>query len=306
MMSWEQLMEHANEIQSKAVMHAVNHHETDPEYARNGVDGYYQNVPDLFRPFADMPDPARYQPMIDDLRTVLKGLSNGDNNGDPIDVKDTYLANPAMTKIATAGDYLDDWTGTAALAFKQRFLDPFPAVARNQFILVAVLKAGLEAHQSMWHSARADIDNVAHTTIDALDNTGGWSDKNQWNFTFTVLASVAAVATVPLDAATEGMTIPLTVTAIGAAAQVVATTPPSELPDKNSGETAIQITNSMKAAMDRIVNEIHTTESKIASALTAMNQMASANNAYFVAPRPALANLHGSAETGSAGLGDHG
>lgn len=234
-MSWEQLMEHANEIQSKAVMHAVNHHETDPEYARNGVDGYYQNVPDLFRPFADMPDPARYQPMIDDLRTVLKGLSNGDNNGDPIDVKDTYLANPAMTKIATAGDYLDDWTGTAALAFKQKFLDPFPAVARNQFILVAVLKAGLEAHQSMWHSARADIDNVAHTTIDALDNTGGWSDKNQWNFTFTVLASVAAVATVPLDAATEGLTVPLTVTAIGAAAQVVATTPPSELPDKNSG-----------------------------------------------------------------------
>jgi len=107
---------------------------------------------------------------------------------------------------------LDDWTGTAALAFKQKFLDPFPAVARNQFILVAVLKAGLEAHQSMWHSARADIDNVAHTTIDALDNTGGWSDKNQWNFTFTVLASVARPSRrFRWDAATEGLTIPLTV-----------------------------------------------------------------------------------------------
>jgi hypothetical protein len=228
-----------------------------------------------------MPDPAAYQPMIEDLATVLKGLSSGDNNGDPIDVKDTYLANPAMTKITTAGEYLDDWTGQAAMAFKQNFLDPFPALSRNQFILIAVLKAGLEAHQAMWESARTDIENVANTTIDALDNTGGWSDKNQWNFTFTVLASVAAVASVPLAAATEGLTAPLTVTAIGAAAQVAATTPPPELPDKNSGETAIQITNSMKTAMDKIVSDIHATESKIASALTAMNQMVSANKTYM-------------------------
>jgi hypothetical protein len=304
-MTWEQLMEHAVVIQQKAILHAVQHHEADPEYGRNGVEGYYQNVPDLFRPFADMPDPAAYQPMIDSLRSVLNGLSNGDNNGDPIDTKDTYLANPALTKITTAGDYLDDWTGKAALAFKQKFLDPFPSVCRNQFILVAVLKAGLEAHQAVWHSARTDIDNVAHTTIDALDNTGGWSDKNQWNFTFTVLSSVAAVATVPLDVASDGLTTPLTVTAIGAASQVAAAAPPSELPDQNSGETAIQITNSMKAAMDRIVKDIHTTELKIASALAEMNQMVAANKAYFVAPRPTLASLHGSAETSAAGLGDH-
>jgi hypothetical protein len=243
--------------------------------------------------------------MVDDLRTVLNGLSNGDNNSDPIDVRETYLANPTMTKITTAGDYLDDWTGKAAMAFKQKFLDPFPALCRNQFILLAVLKAGLEAHQAMWRNGRTDIDNVAHTTIDALDNTGGWSDKNQWNFTFTVLSSVAAVATVPLDAATDGLTTPLTVTAIGAATQVAAAAPPPELPDQSSGETAIQITNSMKAAMDRIVNDIHTTESKIASALAEMNQTVVANKAYFVARRPAIADIHGSAETSSAGLGDH-
>ena len=100
-MSWEQLMELANDIQSKAVMHAVNNHEDDPEYARDGVDGYYANLPDLFKPFANMPDPAAYQPMIEDLRTVLKKLSNGDNNSDPIDhVNNIYLANPAMAKIS--------------------------------------------------------------------------------------------------------------------------------------------------------------------------------------------------------------
>lgn len=307
-MSWEQLMELANDIQSKAVMHAFNNQEDDPEYARNGIDGYYANLPGLFTPFAGMPDPAAYQPMIEDLRTALKKLSNGDNNSDPIDhVDNIYLANPTMTKIATASDYLDEWTGQAATAFKQNFLDPFPALCRNQFILVAVLKAGLEAHQAMWQSARNDIENVAKTTADALDNAGsGWSDKNDWTFTFTVLASVAAVAAVALTPLTDGATGPLAVTAVGAAAQVAAAAPPPELPDKNSGETAIQITNSMKAAMNKIVNDIHATESKIASALSTVNGMVSSNKAYFVAPRPGLADVHGGAETSSSGLGTAG
>ena len=301
-------MELANEIQSKAVMHAFNNQEDDPAYARDGIDGYYANLPQLFTPFADMPDPAAYQPMIEDLRTVLKKLSNGDDNSDPIDhVDNIYLANPAMSKIATASDYLGEWTGQAATAFKQNFLDPFPAVCRNQFIVVAVLKAGLEAHQSMWQSARNDIENVAKTTADALDNAGsGWSDKNDWTFTFTVLASVTAVAAVALTPVTDGLTAPLAVTTVGAASQVAAAAPPPEIPDKNSGETAIQITNAMKAAMDKIVNDIHTVERKIASALNTVTGTVSGNNGYFVAPRPRLADVHGSAETGASGLGTAG
>jgi hypothetical protein len=172
-MTFDQLMEHANEIQSKATKHALDNHEQDPEYARNGVDGYFAAIPDLFKPFSELPDPGRYQPLIDDLKVVLHGLSNGDDNGDPIDAKDVYPANPTLTKMTTAGDYLEDWTGRAAMLFKQKFLDTFPAVCRNQFILVAVLKSALEAHQAMWASARKDIDDVAHNTSDALDNTGG-------------------------------------------------------------------------------------------------------------------------------------
>jgi hypothetical protein len=305
-MSFDQLMEHASDIQFKATNHAVRNHEQDPEYARSGVDGYFADVPNLFKPFSGLPDPGGYQPLIDDLKVILHGLSNGEDNNDPIDAKDVYPANPTLTKMTTAGGYLDDWTGRAALLFKQNFLDPFPAVCRNQFILVAVLKSALEAHQAMWASARSDIDDVAHNTSDALDNSGSWSDKNAWNFTFTVAASVASVGAAVLVPETFGESASLTVTAVGAAAQVAATTPPAGLPEKQSGETAIQITNSMRSAMDRIVTEIHGAEAKISSALDRMAQVATSNDGYFVAARPALADTHGTAETGSGGLGQHG
>jgi hypothetical protein len=305
-MSFDQLMEHASDIQFQATKHALDNHETDPEYAPHGVDGYYANVPDLFKPFSQMPDPAKYQPLINDLKSVLQGLSNGDDNGDPIDTKDTYFANPTLTKMTTAGDYLDDWTGRAALAFKQKFIDPFPALSRNQFILVAVLKSALEAHQEMWANARKDIDNLAHDTGDALDNNnGGWCDANSWNVTFTVLSSVAAVGSVALDVGTFGAATPLTLTAVGAAAQVAAVTPPGPVQEKKSGHTAIQITNAMKSGMHTIVDQIHSVEAKISSALKTTNAVVTDHGSYFVAARPALADTHGAAETGSTGLGDH-
>jgi hypothetical protein len=94
----------------------------------------------LFKPYSQIPDPAKYQPMIDDLSAVMHDLSSGRTNEDPID-KDPYLANPTLDKMHTASDYLEDWTGQAAMLFKQKFLDPFPSIATNQFIVTSILKA---------------------------------------------------------------------------------------------------------------------------------------------------------------------
>jgi hypothetical protein len=73
-MSFAQLMDHASEIRYLAMKHALDHGEAEPEYARNGVDGYYENlIEPLFKPFSQIPDPAGYQPMIDDLSGVMRG-----------------------------------------------------------------------------------------------------------------------------------------------------------------------------------------------------------------------------------------
>lgn len=303
-MSFEQLMEHASQIKFLATKHALDNKEAEPEYARNGVDGYYQQlVEPLFKPFSKMPDPAKYQPMIDDLSAVMHGLSSGRTNEDPID-KDPYLANPTLDKMHTASDYLEDWTGQAAMTFKQKFLDPFPSISTNQFILTSILKAALEAHQAMWESARGDIDKIAHATMDAFDNK--CCDKNTWNVSFTVLSSIGAVGAAILTVATDGAAAPLALQVIGAAAQVGATLPPDSLsePPKGGGETALQITNSMKAAVDQLTKVVQKAESEITERIKKITALVNDNNSYFVAARPALAGAAPGQITGSSGLGD--
>ncbi|MFL6126063.1 hypothetical protein [Actinophytocola sp.] len=302
-MSFDQLMEHASEIQYLATKHALDKNEAEPEYARNGVDGYYAElVAPLFKPFSQVPDPAGYQALIDDLSAAMHDLSSGRTDQDPID-KDPYLANPALDKIHTAGDNLQDWTGKAAMAFKAKFLDPFPSISTNQFILTAILKAALEAHKAMWESTRTDIDKIAHATMDAFDN--GCCDKNTWNVSFTVLSSIGAVGAAILTVATEGAAAPLALTVIGAAAQVGATLPPDSLsdPPKGGGERALQITNSMKAAIDQLTQVVQKAESEITSHVQAITELVHGNNAYFVSARPALAGMPKGDLTDDSGLG---
>jgi Holliday junction resolvase RusA-like endonuclease len=227
----------------------------------------------------------------------------------PINTGEIYLANPTLLKLHTAGDYLIDWTGRGARAFKQNFLDPFPAISRNQFILSAVLKAALEAHQSMWSAARTDIDNIAHATLDALENRKR-CDPNKWTVTFTVIASVAAVAAVPLAAPAAGAAVAagmgrvLTVTAVGASSQVIAAIPPKSKEVKYQGETTRQIVDQMRKAITDLTGAIHDKETMIQQALNVMNDRVSHNPAYFVAKRPVLADASPKNVTGPDYLGD--
>jgi hypothetical protein len=61
----------------------------------------------------------------------------------------------------------------------------------------------------------------------------------------------------------------------------------------------------MRGAMGKIVTQIHDAESRISSALITMEHVATSNDGCFVSARPALADLHGTTETGSGGLGQH-
>jgi hypothetical protein len=305
-MSFDQLMEHASQIQYLATKHALDNKEAEAEYARNGVDGYYaQVIPPLFKPFSQMPDPGHYQPLIDDLRTVLTGLSNGQNNNDVIDAKEFYPANPTLTKMTTASDYMEDWTGVAAMDFKQKFLDPFPAYARNQAIVTSMLKAGLEAHQTMWASARNDIDKIAHAAMDAFDNQG-CSNKNTWNVGFTVISSLAAVTATFL---TAGGAAAITATIIAATAQVAATTPPADVPDapkdaNGGGETALQMINTLKQAIESLTSVISKAEDRMVTGLGAVTGQINSRHDLFVAARPALADTPPGGVTGDDGLGE--
>ncbi|HEY9474548.1 MAG TPA: hypothetical protein VIS06_11955 [Mycobacteriales bacterium] len=291
-MSYEQLMQHAQEIRQKAIQKAIEHlggRRNSREYMsqkRPEIERTFADIPELFQPFAEMPTPVSFDPMINEMRQTLGVLSSGQEIKDPIDGT-IYPANIILDKLSGSESYIEDWTGRAAMAFKSGFVDPFPSIARNQFIIAAVLKSAMEANKEMWATTRGDIDQIAHKTIEALDRMDDCG-KNEWTITFTVVASIAAVAAVPV---TAGGSTALAITAIGAASQVAAAVGPDDPPSNPfSGESPESVVSQMRQAIHNLTQEIGNVERKISGSLQKTHELLSTNRPLFVSRRPELAS----------------
>jgi hypothetical protein len=305
-MSFEQLTQHAQEIQAKAIAASLDQHGVRPapepgrppinpmpleEEARVRITASFADVPALFEPFTMLPEPSSFDGMISDLRDALMKLSSGHMTADPV-TRDAFLANPVLTAIGASESYIELWTGGAADAFRTEFVNMFPATVVNQFITCAVLRGALEAYKAIWTSAREDIDKIAHDALNALDNMDHCG-QNTWTMTFTVIASVAAVAAVPITAGTSlgALAAATTVTAIGATSQVVAAhqvEPPKVTEFK--GETAEVVLDQVRRSVAETIGQIQQAEQQIAGAVERMRATMSQRRELFVSPRPKLAD----------------
>jgi len=222
------------------------------------------------------------------LAKAAEELSLGQDLKDPIN--DTiYGGNPALDKLSGSESYIEDWTGRAAMEFKSNFIDPFPTIVRNQFIIVAVLKSALEAQRQIWVRARNDIDKIAHDALEALDRMDDCG-KNEWTMTFTVVAAVASIAAVPLTGGASLTAAAVAITAVGAASQVAAAAAPDDPPTiQFGGESAEAVVGQLREAIAKLVEYIQQQESKISNALTNTHRLVAADRASFVSGRPALA-----------------
>ena len=302
-MSFEQLMQHARDIQQKAIEKSLEQHGVrraprpgQPALSpmpleaekRQQIEQSFSDIPGLFRPFSEMPIPASFDGMIDDLSHALRMLSAGQDPKDPINGT-IYTSNTNLDKLSGSESYVEHWTGRAAMEFKSNFIDPFPSVVRNQFIIAAVLKSALEAQREIWVKARNDIDKIAHDALEALDRMDDCG-KNEWTMTFTVVASVAAIAAVPLTGGASLTVAALAVTAVGAASQVAAAAAPDDPPKiQFSGETAEAVVSQLREAMSKLVELIGGQEAKISYALTNTHSLVTGGREGFVSKRPALA-----------------
>ncbi|MGH3389975.1 MAG: hypothetical protein ACRDOO_13985 [Actinomadura sp.] len=291
-MSYEQLMQHAEEIRLKAIAKALDRFgdQHDPRTGtiraqkRPALERAFADIPAIFQPWADMPAPASFDPMIDEMNDALRVISPGQDPKDPVSGVG-YTASPVLTKINGAVSYVEDWTGQAAMEFKAGFLDPFPAIVRNQFIVAAVLKGALDAYKGLWVNARSDIDQIAHKVIVALDGVNDRCDKNEWSITFTVVAAVASIAAVPLSGGAL-----YAVTAVGAGSSMAAGAPPKDAPTNEfSGESPEAVISSMGHGISKLAQEIGNAERTIANALQKTQGVLSADRKSFVSRRPALA-----------------
>ncbi|WP_031466798.1 hypothetical protein [Sciscionella sediminilitoris] len=305
-MSYDELAQHAQDIQKKAVekegmdQAKVNAQATGGYGAPmpvdyDKIDQKYAFVTKMFEPYTDLPDPASFDPLIEDLRKAMGDLSTGQQASNNELAKDVTFANPKLSKMTTAGSYLEGWNGAAAMSFKENFIDTFPPLANNQFTLLSTLKGALEAHQETWRRARADIDKIAHTTKDALDNAGGCG-KNEWGFALSVVSAVVAIASIPVS----GPAGAIVISAVGAAAS---TGSAAKAGIEASGDSAEEITKSMKEAIEKLTEDIKKNEKQIKEALDGITSAVSGNKALFVANRPKLAGMDDGQLTGDSGMG---
>jgi hypothetical protein len=305
-MSFEQLMQHAQEIQAKAIAASLDEHGVRPapapgrppinpmpleEEARARITASFADVPSLFEPFTMIPEPSAFDGMINDLRSAMLKLSSGHMPTDPV-TRDAFYANAALTEIDSSESYIELWTGGAADAFRTEFVNKFPATVVNQFIIGAVLRGALEAYKAIWTSAREDIDKIAHDALNALDNMDHCG-QNTWTMTFTVIASVAAVAAVPITAGTSlgALAAATTVTAVGATSQVVAAhqvEPPKVTEFK--GETAEAVLREVRRSVSETIGQIQQAEQQIAGVVEQMRATIAQRRELFVSPRPKLAD----------------
>jgi hypothetical protein len=276
----------------------------------------FVDVPAMYQPFLGMPDPASFAPLISNIEAAMASLSSEATHDDPIaGGGPIYTANPVLDQLPAAGDLIQTWTGEAAQAFKRGYIDPFPSLVRNQFLLISTLRSALQAEQAIWAAARRDIDQIAETTLKALDAMHGSCHQTSWTLAFDVVAAVVGVAlAIPSLGTSLGLTAVITLTAVGAGASVAADIPvEKQQPSgdlkiggkdvKIGGHEVNEVIQSMGQAIKQAITAVNQTEEYVAGRLRSMAGQVGGRNDLFVSPRPALRDMNGGNATNSGYLG---
>jgi hypothetical protein len=304
-MGFDQLMSKAEQIRRKAIEEATldlggrRHSRSYMSVKGPQIEAMFGDILALYEPFTRTPDPEAFKAPINDLKNALARLSMGRGESvDPISTNGRqYPASITLEKVNGAAADIIGWSGAAAQEFKTGYLDPFPAVVSNQFLLVCVLKAALEAEQAMWRETRKNIWDIADQTyarLEHMDDCG----KNEWQMTFTVVSSICAVAAVPLTSGASLAAAGLAITAVGATAQVVAAVEVEEPPKTTiEGESVDAVITSMREAITKQIRYIGETEARISQKLGSTNDSvyqaqrnSSPDQHFFCTRRPALAD----------------
>jgi hypothetical protein len=253
--TYELLMNHAEDMRRLAVEVAMAAVRGDP-LRRAGVEREFADVPDAFRGLTGFPEPGRFDALADGVTEVLRGLSTGDG-GDP-----AVPANPELARFGGTAAALRVWTGAAADRFRHGFLEPWPALVRNQFTAGVVLRSALRAQQDLWARARQDADAIAEQGLAAVAACADCT-RTEWTVTFTVVGSVAAVAAVPLGGVSA-----LVVGGVAGLAQVVAATGPAEPPQTSfSADDPVEVVDRVREAIGLLRGHVRQRREAVGAAL---------------------------------------
>lgn len=229
----------------------------------------------MFDPFLQLPDPQYYTPHIEQLRNAM-GCLQTSASSDPFDRTNPTgqlpIVQPALASLLAAGDAIPEWQGVAADNFRTNYLNKFITCVPNDYTLIAMVKATLEAHQATFQAAQHDILNIATDAQYAMSHYGTPAGSPV-AMVLTVVGAVTSVLTAPIGG--EVVIEPLTglaLWAVGASANLGAAftqsspTPPAPT-NAFSAQWAYQVIAKVQAALTSLSAQIDGNLAEIGTAL---------------------------------------
>jgi hypothetical protein len=240
----------------------------------------FQDLPALFAPYARLPEPDGFLPVIRQLDRAMRALYAPHPFDLPPPAAATIEPNPSLQVLAGAARELSGWTGRAAHAFRGEVVEPFPSVVRNQCLSVVLAKAVVEAVRALWTEARIVIDQLAEHAIRAVDTVDADCRRHEWDVHFTGFEAVHAT----LRALVPRMGFP-----VGSAAAVLPAGLPTGRPVLRIGGTTVSgILGTVEQAVNDCTRYLNESEQALSWWLRDIRDTVA--GAEFVLARPALAS----------------
>jgi hypothetical protein len=260
-----------------------------PSYAQKRdtatIEAYFADVPAMFTPFYDMPDPDGFRRAIDELNGCAQALTSTQSAPDPaqgiVDVPNT-----AWAEVTTVGDNLASWSGAAAREFKANYLDVLPIQAAGQLNAIVMCRRLFEQEQAIWREARENVASLLNDAIDCLNDMPHQCSQSGWTTTLTVIAAVAALAALPLAEIEVGLAIVDGVASAGTAIPLLPDDPPRQL--RFSASNAAGVIKEVGRGLRELITRIGEQEAKIAYLMNAAADVVGKHRPAFVPKRPML------------------
>jgi hypothetical protein len=270
------------------VMHAMEESDGGGSRAGGGMyDNYFEDIPEWFRPFGDLPD-------VDQLRSdantlVQEACKYLDREGEPPPGYNGGIANknPELAEADTIKSKLAGWTGQAAVNFHDNYLAKFPQYTDNLYTASYVAYQSLAAVAKLWKTADEDIHKIcdeAQRTVDAM--LSGCLAEG-FNFILTSLPSVIEIGSAPDGEI--GLTVIKELAGAGS----------EGFKEVGSAKTPVGMMEPLKKSIDQLKKDLKDKEQDIKDALDANLGYVSAHKKEYVAAPVAWDLAHSDPEKDS-------
>jgi hypothetical protein len=228
---------------------APNYTQSKPLYDETSFAEYFAHVPGLFSPFDDCPKPSHFNPLLTQADIAISMLSRGELPNEPYNAGIAVNSNLELDDFETVSDFVSDWTGDAAEAFKENFLDHQETYTKNQYLMACMVRNAIATEAGLWRNARDSLMSVGEGAITKFDNHTSAGGNAHGDFMIGILGSVVGTALAGFTG----------VAMIGLAVNVFTTAATTDF----EGITAFMIRDEMEDAVQKVRDDLYTEEEKL-------------------------------------------